>query len=184
MTSINLKYIRGEITSKQYIEAALNDNGFAEIAEGCEGLAENIKDTLAHAFWRLDSVDRADPFWVPGNGLPTLTKIGEYSKIQIQNGRETSYWSWVDICLNYYHFAYFLYPDLWRTLETLNLNWLVRTSWNYQYFSGSESTSGLSDVLVSLGVTAEALPPLNNVANINEEASIWVKNVVAQIEKP
>jgi len=156
MSSTNLKYIRGELNAHQYLDVVLNECNLSEITESCDGLAQEISSTISAAFWKLDELDRNDPFWTPGNGLPTITKLGEYSKHQIKHGVDIGFWSWLDICICYFYFTSFLDSDLWAAIERVNVKWLVRTSWNYHYYSGSESSGSLAHVLKSLEIENKA----------------------------
>ena len=184
MSEIDLKYIRGEISPLQYIDTVLGECDLFEISDGCDGLRQSITRTLKEAFLRLDSLDRDHAFWKPGNGLPTLSKIGEYSKLQFKNGNEIAFWSWVEICLSYLYFANFLYQNLWVANERVNLQWLIRTSWNYHYYAGSESVEGLGEVLKALNMAGEANAKLEEVAKLNQEASNWVQNVRSKLARP
>ncbi|VUD61587.1 hypothetical protein TDB9533_02844 [Thalassocella blandensis] len=184
MSSINLKYIKGEITAHEYLDSVLGDCDLSEISTGCEGLAKEIFSTINAAFWKLNELDRNDLFWVPENGLPTISKLDEFSKRQIKLGVDTGFWSWVEICISYFYFANFLYPNLWGAIEKVNVRWLVRTSWNYHHYSGSESSGSLAAVIRSLGMESEAEEELNELANFSIESEIWVIDVKTSLCKP
>lgn len=177
MSSINLKYIRGDIDSNQYLDLVLDDCDLSEISSNCEGLAQEIRNTITVAFWRLNDLDRSHSFWRPGNGLPTIHKLGEYSTYQIKNGVEIGFWSWVGICISYFYFSNFLDSELWSSIERPNIKWLVRTSWNYNYYSGSESSVSLASVLRSLEVESEAGIELNELSKLTKAAEGWVNEV-------
>ncbi|MEJ2610710.1 MAG: hypothetical protein P8179_11645 [Candidatus Thiodiazotropha sp.] len=181
MSDINLKYIRGELSPNQYLELVLNEYDLSQVSNNCEGLAHEIRSTITTAFWKLDKLDRGHPFWKPGNGLPTINKLSEYSSYQVQHGIEVSFWSWVKICISYVYFADFLYPELWSSIENINVKWLVRTTWNYHQHSGSDSCSNLAAVLRSLGMESEAGIELNELSKLSKEAEDWVKDVKANL---
>jgi hypothetical protein len=184
MSSTNLKYVRGEINARQYLDVVLSECDLSESTDSCDGLDQEVRSTISKAFWLLDELDRSDPFWVPGNGLPTITKLHEYSKYQIKQGIDVGFWSWLHICISYFHFASFLDSKLWGAVERVNIKWLVRTSWNYHHYSGSESSSSLASVLKSLEIVNTASSELEEVAKLSNESESWVSNVKAYLPKP
>jgi hypothetical protein len=184
MSSANLKYIKGELNSHQYLDVVLSECDLSEITDSCEGLAQEVRSTISAAFWKLDGLDRNDPFWVPGNGLPTITKLGEYSKRQRKHRVDMGFWSWVDICISYFYFASFLNSDLWGSIERINVKWLVRTSWNYHFYSGSESSGSLANVLKTLEIESEASSELEEIAKLSNESESWVSNVKTCLSQP
>jgi hypothetical protein len=184
MSVFGLKYIRGQINSHQYLDVVLSKADLSEITNGCDGLAEEIRSVIITAFWRLDELDRNDPFWIPGNGLPTIAKLDEFSKYQIRRGVDIEFWSWLDICISYFHFSSFLDVTLWGAIKKVNVQWLVRTSWNYHHFSGSESAGNLAVVLNSLAIENEVSLELGKIAKLSKKSEGWVSNVKACLFKP
>ena len=90
----------------------------------------------------------------------------------------SAYWSWVEICISYFYFSSFLNPENWKKLENINVQWLIRTAWNYHYYSGAESSSSLVNVLNALKLKHGVTEELDNITRLTEEAKSWVEEVI------
>ncbi|WP_426212542.1 hypothetical protein [Massilia sp. TWP1-3-3] len=115
-TSVSVAYVRGEITVIDYWKAAFPDSAFDE--QCCELIewAEHFRAVVNSGFWRMDALDRLDPFWMHTNGLATVSKLHDFANYERGRNPSSVYAAWLSIAVNLFHGRDHLDSAPWKVL--------------------------------------------------------------------
>jgi hypothetical protein len=114
--SVALRYVRGELCAREYWDATKAEFDFDEICCGEARWSAHLFKVVDEAFWRLDSLDRSDPFWRGTNKLATRSKLHDFAVYESRKGANAATLAWLMIALELSHGGHHLQPAPWEAL--------------------------------------------------------------------
>jgi hypothetical protein len=178
--SKDLKYVRGEISTREYWEHKLGSPAFSEQCAGCATCEERLRRALDTGFWRLDALDRSHPFWNRTNRLATESKLSAFAEHQIQMNEDVVDSAWLLIAISLRYGADHLKPEPWRILLSagaFDADLAVCTAWNMSPYWDDQNVGRLAELAKSLKIERLVLEALTSLAQRGAEQASWAGEV-------
>jgi len=159
MDNLPQKYNSGESNADEYWKNVKSGLQFYDKLNGCEGIETYIEEVMNICFWTLNSFDRSDPFWTPGNKLATFHKLDRFIDIMIEKDIEIVSAVWCGIFIGVLHSNpkqfELKYWKILRDKNELNIEWMVKLIWNVTPDWGMQTADELSRIINSLNIVSE-----------------------------
>ena len=132
-----------------------DDLGILGPPEG--SLVARLKADLVGCLQLIDSVDRSDEFWKGRNHLPTVSKLADFARTQLERPAPRSVFAWYQLAVGVQSWSCHLPTAAVWTLEQparIDTRWLVEAGYLERAFWGEDAGS-MRPVAESLGRLAE-----------------------------
>ena len=184
MESIELQYVRGEVDVTTYWSHKYEQLDLSAPCRGFPHEAVRLKRLVDEAFWRLDRLNRDDPFWRGTNGLATFTKLQDFAQWEQCRGDAPERAAWIKIALELLTGGEHLQEVYWRPIRDageLDLDFFVLSAWNTSAYWTDQNVARLALLAMQLDLS-EALPvTLQNVRLDDLAAESWVQAVLYRL---
>ncbi len=145
--SVALQYVRGKLNPSQYWAKTLPTYFFKEACRDSPDLVERLRNVIDSGFWRLEQLDRDDPFWDGTNRLATAAKLHEFSWYEMDRNSNAVDAAWLD--------SSYAWPDrnigaLTELAQQLDVSSHVIQAMSHLSFNGETQAQWIAEAQLAL----------------------------------
>ena len=149
---------------------------------GCDRLLRRVGECIFESLQRLNQLPRTDLFWRNTNKRPTIFKLSEFGKNELERNAGDRRALWLLASLDVFHGATNFGREHWKKLRELgdfDVSWAVLAGlWSEVNFG--IGSGAMAKLLIELESVAEARPLLELFAGSKSDHIVkWAKEVLA-----
>jgi hypothetical protein len=151
---------------------------------GCRQLLTKVGDTIWAALQELNALPRSAPLWANTNRRPTVYKLRDFARLQLQANAEDELALWT---LAVSHGANDLARDYWKRLwqlGVLDIKWPIWAGL-WQYFNVGFEPVLMASLIAEMDAAEAASPILEDMLFANSSLiREWAQGVITALKQP